>query len=528
MAIIFLVGTTPSSNTFDYPVSLISSARIMHGEKPYVDFDPGVYGPLHYYITTMGLWTLSFLPLVPSFNLLYVIWTSIYVLVIIWFLSKPIEKNPLFLLLYIYIIALLPLITQYAFYSLPSGLMLAIAVLRSRNFFTPDPKDISLWITPSILASIIVGSLLSRMNFGIYIIFSLTLVSILNIPTLGRKILSRLTLLFMAILALGIIAVVILYCSGILSPYVQDMIRFMPRYKSRLQPVLWGTTPPQLILVIALLLTIAATAIDLIRQKHFGAGLFGTILLGCLFQYAFGRLDVEHLYPAFLLFPFVYLVVHNDYQKIISRPSPSGHHPNSSAKSPLSIWIQRIWLVLLLLVPLFYSSRLLGIIETTSNYWNYNWTNDRSFMDDTVLILPGEINMLKELAAEKESNSEIFWGSMPGSCESTTQIGANVGLYLVQGRLPTTRIWYFDTCTTAYPDVQQILVEDLEARQIKRIAMQGYIDPSIGYLPGNPPESRIFFDYVRSKYTLRKHYAMPEANRYYDIYVRNGLPWQSN
>jgi len=521
IVVAFFIGTTPSSNPYDYPHQIIIGARALHGERPYADYAV-VYGPLGSYITAAGLWMMQSLPLIQGFNLLFVLWTSIYVLYFTWEASKLARRHPfVFSTLVIYIIALMPIIAHYSYYSLVSILMLVAAIQSSRSYFDLEGKSARNHISLFILAAITVVTVLSRINFGAYILFSLALVTGLHLLVYKGGLWNSFARLVILMFLLGTIAAALLYFSGILVPYIQDMILFLPRYKARLLPINISSTPLEITLAIALLIVVLVAAIDLISHKLFGSGLMGTIILACLFQYCFQRLDVEHLYCVFLLLPFVCLAVQYDCDKSNSYAELAGTNENGWSKLRLANYILGTLLGLMLLIPVTYFNVTTQIIATTSNYWIYNYKNNRLFINDGMEILADEMKMLQQLAAEKDGDSEIFWGSLPGCCESTTQVGANLGLYLAQGRLPTTRIWYFDPCSTAHADIQQILIKDLEAKQFKRIAMQGLINPSLGYLPGNPPESRLFFDYVQSKYTLRSRYVMPAANRYYDIYVRN-------
>ena len=524
MLLVFFVGTTPSSNPYDYPFYVISAARVLHGERPYADFAV-VYGPLGYYLNAAGLRALQPLPLIQGFNLWFVICTALYLLFFIYQLSFLSRHNKFFVLaMYIYIITLLPIIAHYAYYSLIPVLMLAIAIWCSRSYFATDPlkhKSASGYISLFALAAITVTALLTRINFGVYVCVSIVLVSLLQIFTHKRQHWKQLTILVAIILAFGTLATGILHFNGILLPYIRDMVLFLPRYKARHLPVMYSSSSTEVVLASVLLIIILLVAIDLTKRRLFGCGLMGIIILVCLFHYAYQRFDVEHSYCVFLLLPFVYLAIINDHYTIVFDSHFMGsNHGLKKSINPFN-YILSILLALMLLIPLIYSFLSIQIMTTTTSYWLYNYTNDHFFINDGVLILPNETKMLQKLATEDKS--EIYWGSMPGCCESTTQVGANLSLYLAQSLLPSSRIWYFDPCSTAYADVQKVLIADLEAKKFKRIGMQGLIDPTIGYLPGNPPESRLFFDYVRSRYTLQNRFTMPEANRYYDIYIRNEI-----
>ena len=511
----FLIATTPPSNPYDHPFYIITAGRILEGEKPYVDFGV-VYGPLGYYINAIGLWPLQFLPIIKAFGVLNFLLFLVYLLLLVS-AKRSLRDHPPFpaLLVTGYLVGLFPILVHYAYYSLMPSLMLILAIQLSKTFLSPGCP--SIWKYAGGLAALTVVATLTRINFGFYIFAGLASVVFLQLCWGYGRIWARVMAFFIMSLIFGGLALLLLYWAGILIPYLQDMMLFLPRYRARFLPLTYSTSPGQLMVLLQVFLILVAIGFDLVRRHILKAGMVGIVISLGLFQYCYQRLDINHVYVLFLVLPFVYIAIWEDYQSAQVTPLADGS-VSGKLRPDLLRLLPWALIYLLLALPVIYSNSSMRIVQETASWW---LNRGDSSAEREIGLLPGEKQMLDDLAREK-GGRDIFWGSVPGSCESSTQTGANLSLYLAQGRLPSTRIWFFDPCSTAHDDVQQSLVQELEVKHLPLIAMQGLIDPTLGYLPGNPPESRILFDYVQRNYTLQKRYSLPEANRYYDIYVQNG------
>jgi hypothetical protein len=108
--------------------------------------------------------------------------------------------------------------------------------------------------------------------------------------------------------------------------------------------------------------------------------------------------------------------------------------------------------------------------------------------------------------------------SAPDACQSTFDMCTNIGLYLADNTLPRQPIWYFDTASTPYPDIQQRIVDGLQARRTPWIGVQDVFVPDpIG---GPTTRSTLLIDYVLSHYSLVFTTDIPTRNLRYRIYSR--------
>ena len=518
----FFIATTPSSNPLDYPFNVITTGRVLEGQKPYVDFAL-VYGPLTPYLNAVGMLPFLFLPLVPAYNLFYAACIMAYLAFLLWMLLRLLPGHVIpFAALTIYTALFLPIFAHYAYYSFLPVAMLIAAMYLSRRVFAVHLTIRQKAPALALMSLLAVAAFFTRINTGAYIFLGLGVVGLCTlISQRGRNWREPATLAAGTMLSAAV-TMGILSCLGILGPYVQDMILFLPRYKARQLPLPYNSI--ELILVTLLVVLLLLLLIDLARRHRFGAGILSIVISICSYQYTLQRFDIEHLYSLFPLLPFVCWHIKTDYEDKPGTFSFYAGKKHLETWTAPALWIERLSWGVMLLIAISCVSLSSQILRESAYYWTYCFELGHSFTDDTVIILRKEAEMLQDLGSDPDGNSEIFWGSLPGCCESSTQAGPNLGLYLAQKRLPTAKYWYFDPCSTAHDDVQQAMVDDLEKRKFNRIAMQGLIDPTIGYLPGNPPESRIFYNYVLSKYSPGKRYVMPEANRYYDIYVRKASP----
>ena len=524
------VGLTPKDNCLDYPMSVISAGRILAGERPYVDY-AAIYGPLGHYLLALGIWPLQFLSLAESVNIFLLLCTFLYFFLALRSLLSLASGWPTaFGVLCLYLVLLSPVIAAWNYYSLLADLSLVISLQVSHNAFN---RDLSLRRSRTalvLLAILAVLAVFIRLNFGFYLLFDIFLILCLRL-ILDREGVGRAAAVLLgSCLVVAFVVIGLLAWRGIWLPYFHSTIEYLGRYKSRVMPLhLVLRSKISLIwmgIFILLLVGLAVCALDLIRRRRVGAGLFGILLTPCLFHYAVQRFDIQHIYPLLLLSPLIWSEIAREYRDMEAPNSihPPSDIPRASLRSPRTLEMIP-GLIAMIPLSLFPLDR--GVIETAIYHWIPSVAVVRPPHADTptvvrnsVRILPEEAAMLDTLSDRGARRHPILWASLPGCDESTSQAGANIAMYLAQGILPKTQIWFFDTAFTPYPDVQRILIQDLERTGISTVAMQGLIDPTLGYIPGNPRDSTLFYDYVRQHFKLKGQFKMPAANRYYDIYVR--------
>lgn len=525
-ALAMATAIIPKDSTFDYPVALLSAERILAGETPYVNYAV-LYGPLGHYLTAVALWVSGGLLPAQAANLFFGACAILILIVSTAFLvmlrrHRPGVADSLLLCLLI----LSPMTGLWSYYSGLPTLLVALAILASCWTYSQRAQRSTQITGAFILAAVAVCTLLTRLNFGMYLFFGVGVAACCSLGVDGLKDWRRHCTICVAVLLVLLVGAAILAHFGILQPYLEDMAAYLAGYKSRRYPLHLrlqesGWNVLQLALIGLLILALLHAAWILIRRRKVGASIFAIFAVLPFVHYAALRYDMEHIYPLFVLLPLLAGIVVSDLTG-----SGESKSVRPSAKPLPERWPAGALLGSVLLLTASFAPTSMEAVTwakwfcTNSGEWLSPLPREDSNYHQGVNILSEETAMLRALPKDVRGDRRILWANVPGTCESTTQTGANIALYVAQGVLPTTAVWFFDTPSTPYPDVQRRLIADVETRQIPRIAMQGMIDPTIGYLPGNPLESTLFFDYVRSHYDFLQRFSIPKENRYFDIYIR--------
>lgn len=514
--VVFLIGLVAQANNFDYPITILSAERALAGQRPYIDFYNS-HGPVGTYVMAFTMWLLGAWSHTEAVNLFASFCAVFYFGLVSWQIYKLSARRPVVsVILLLYLIALMPIVIVWGYYSLLAIILLALTLLASERIYC-DHLSLSEKMPAIFLVSAIAAvSLLMRLNFGLYIIFAVGVIGIWRFyfHATERK---AIAVQFFVLAVLIATVLMVFYWSGQASPYLRDMMDFFPRYKTRHYPLsqlLEYRESAILLLFFGLTgLAVVAVAIGLVLRRQVQGGFYGLILLVCLTHFAWQRFDLGHVYPIMLLLPLVWICADNDL-------AADDKQRGARSDSFLSRSLQAL-LGCMILVMASYRHESSNTARQAIRYWQNGRSGHGSpVVRNNVRILRDEARMLDELAREYGPDTGIFWASMPGNCEGASQYGANILLYVAEGRIPEPKIWFFDTITTAYPDVQKRLIDDVEHLKIKRIAMQGPIYSGASNSTNNIKESTLFLEYVLARYQFEKRFLVPEGNRYYDIYSR--------
>src|ERR1035437_9714698 len=134
--IVGAVRSMPEMSPLDYPVSLISALRVLHGERPNADFN-ALYGPLGHYVGAGWLYVFRFLAPATAINVLYSCCTLVW-LGLLWWSARPLMKAGVSLLsvvLVAYLFLTVPLVAHFSYYSMLPTVGLVWGVLVARRMF---------------------------------------------------------------------------------------------------------------------------------------------------------------------------------------------------------------------------------------------------------------------------------------------------------------------------------------------------------------------------------------------------------
>lgn len=307
--------------------------------------------------------------------------------------------------------------------------------------------------------------------------------------------------------------------AGILLPFLSDMRTYLPR------AVLGRGVPWKYVDHTVAYATAASLAATLLRplprvfRRRIDFSLVPYIVLTGLFTYTFVRFEPAHLLP-FMIFSLLLLA------------DPSDEAPAAATRPWYRFCfglpeLQLFGLLLLfqLLSPMHYMTRLeRRLLHIPPHIYAAGpepgvlpVPEPMALLHQFVLFSP-EADMLHRLDKLRNSTDEVYWMSAPDACQSTFDMCTNIGLYLADNTLPRQPIWYFDTASTPYPDIQQRIVDGLQARRTPWIGVQDVFVPDpIG---GPTTRSTLLIDYVLSHYSLVFTTDIPTRNLRYRIYSR--------
>ncbi len=515
------------NSTLDYPIQILSTYRILHGELPYRNFET-LYGPLGYYISAFFLWPFRFLSPVAAFNCyLFGCLTFFYAIICIDF-SRLRLQRPLFLLGAAVLIARsAKSLISFAYYSLPMLVPVIIAigtVQLSIDSPSRTPKRTLFW--QCVTGAMIAAEIFIRINFGGYLAMAVLLTGIVAFCVGNKPVAVAALRCLIAATGFTVLLLAIFAITGIAAPFVADMRLYLPRAVLG-RNVPWKYVQARQLAMatgISLIATLLRCGARLLRREV-GFYLVPYILLCGFFSYTFMRFDVVHILP-FIVLSFMLLT--SDANNRFDTPS---RNPSS-----FSTWVRRCFGL-----PELQLAALFLLFVTISPTRPTTWILHRLSLAPQARQIPGvvmpmvaqdqpttvlrnvslatqEANMLHRLDALRKPGDEVYWMSAPGSCQSTFDMCANISLYLAEGILPQQYIWYFDTANTPYEDIQQRIITGLETKKTPWIGMQDvYLQNTVGV---SRSESTLLRDYVLTHYNVVFTTEIPGENRRYSIYTR--------
>jgi hypothetical protein len=512
---------SPVLSTLDYPIQIISTFRILHGEVPYRDFQT-LYGPLGYYIAAAFIWPLRVHTPVNGANCYVVACLTIFYAILCTALARLRLRRPVFLVGSATLVAAsAPFFLAVGWYSLPMLLPVVFATI-TLQFTVPSPirspARALLW--QSVTGALLAAQMFIRFNFGLYPIFAIAVVAAAayffgdrRIAAAGLRCLAF-TVGFLALLSMVFAA------EGILVPFLSDMRMYLI-HNAAGRTVPWKYVDHTIVYATAAsFIATLLRSLPRIFRRRIDFSLVPYITLSGFLTYTIVRFDTVHLLPFLAL-------------SLLLLADPSGDAPSKGTQP----WyrscfglpeLQLFGLILLLqlLSPMRYISglewRLLHIPAHTfsiaSQHPGVVFGPQPVTGRHQVALYTSEADMLDRLDKLRKPTDEVFWMSAPDACQSTFDMCTNLGLYLADNMLPREPVWYFDTPTTPYPALQQHMIEGLQANRTPWVGVQEvYVPNPIG---GPSVRSSLLIDYVRSHYSLVFTTEIPNRNIRYLIYSR--------
>ena len=506
-----LFGMPPRSSFLDFPIQVISTQRVLRGERPHADFE-ALYGPVGHYTSALAEYPLRFLPPAMAANCFYLLCSFGFLAIAVYVAGRQIpESRPRF---YLGVLALLvfstAVLSTYSFYSLPAQLPLYLALLLLSSAFgeiTSGPRSPAL--AQAAIGMLIGLAIFTRLNFGVYLPIAIAITGMFAFLFGNRRAaLGALGCLLaasvMCFVLLGLFAAL-----GIAGPEIADMRRYIPRWAaSRGLPL---RSNPHLILFWLVLLAATGSLLKVgakLRRRQADSTLVAHILLYLFISYSLFRFDQEHAYPAALLS----LLLVSDFAFPALRSAPA---PSRRSWVGIAEWH---WLTVTLIISWFTLGPFGQFnIQRARTYWG-SVRQHVPLTRQGVWVYPLEASLLDYLDSVRRPNEEFYVASEQGSCQSTHDNCANLSLYLAEKTLPREKLWYFDTASTAYPEVQEAVVDELRRHETPWIILERL--PRRNGAPIDRPEARILTDFVLTNYESLRTFASYDLNVSYTVYKR--------
>ena len=508
----------PWIGTLDYPIQILSTQRILNGERPYRDFQV-LYGPLGHYVAAAFQWPLRQLSPVQAFHwYVYAALALFYGVVCVRFSRLRLARPLILVGAVVLLVGSTNTIAPLAYYSMPMALPV-IAAIELLPLTVAGPKSRPALILPCQIACgvAIAAEFLIRINFGVYLATAVCITG-LAAYFCGRRPVAAAALRCLVFAAVfGCLMAGVFAVAGIAGPAIADMRDYLPRASAgRALP--WKINPNHRLFEVTSLtvLCLLPGAVSRLRRGQIGFWLVPYLLLCAFFTYAVFRFDTLHLLPLLMISLLVLLERTED---------DPGRDGASQAGALHWLGVRELQLLALLL--------LFGQIASVLPHLGlrHRLLAERSTpqpepaLPALVLtvrrgtaILTEEASMLDRLDRIRKPGEEVFWVSAPGSCQSTFDPCVNLALYLADGVLPQQKIWFFDTASTPFDDVQRTIIDGLEAAKTPWVGLQDvYVRDPRGIARGEAP---LLKNFILSHYDLVFTSEIPGANRRYSVYAR--------
>ena len=512
----------PVFSTLDYPIKIISVQRILRGEAPFRDFQT-LYGPLGYYLAAFFQW--PFHSHSPVFTYNYYVFASLiltYGIICACFSRLRPRRFILFIGVAIAIVQSAKPLLPLAFYSVSDLLPVLLASFTVQLTVESPGRNarrtlLWQWITGTLIAA----EIFIRINYGFYLAMAVIITGVGAFLVGNRGVATAAARCVGAAFAMTCLLFGVFAVMGISRPLIADLPLYISRDPAG-RAVLWKDLPLKPLAIVTAISVGATTLRSLGRlyRRQIDFWLVPYILLLGFFSYTFLRFDALHLLPVLILS--MILLCENPTEQW---DSPSDLKPSNRPISRFFGLPELQLIAFFMLLHLLYPIPVITSIhrhiapglKRTVEPSEYSVPESTTILRNVELYAK-EADMVHHLDSLRKPDEEVFWMSAPQACQSTFDMCANVALYLADGILPKQNIWYFDTVTTPYEDIQQRIIAGLEANKTHWIGVQDVFVPgTVGVLKS---QSNLLNDYVLSHYTIVFDSDIPNRNLRFKIYAR--------
>ncbi len=506
-----LFGMPPRSSFLDFPIQVISTQRVLRGERPHADFE-ALYGPVGHYTSALGEYPLRSLPPATAANCFYLLCSLGFLAIAVYVAGRQIPgSRPRF---YLGVLGLLvfstAVLSTYSFYSLPAQMLLYVALLLLPSAFGETASSRRSPALAQAAVGLLIGlAIFTRLNFGVYLPTAIAVAGMLAFFFGNRRAARGALGCLLAAVVMCVVLLGIFTALGIAGPEIADMRLYIPRWAASRGLPLWNN--PNIILFWLVLLAASGSLLKIgakLLRRQADSTVVAHVLLYLFISYSLFRFDQEHAYPAALLS----LLLVSDFAFPDVRVGPVA--PRQSWMG-IADWH---WLTVMLMI----SWLTLGPfgqfnLQRARTYWG-SLRQHVPLTRQGVWVYPLEASLLDYLDSVRRPGEEFYVASEQGSCQSTHDNCANLSLYLAEKTLPAEKLWYFDTASTAYPEVQQAVVDELRRRKTPWIILETL--PRRNGAPIDRSEARVLTDFVLTNYEALRTFASYDLNVSYTVYKR--------
>lgn len=506
----------PKGNTLDYPITVISAARVAQGELPYVDF-VALYGPLQHVILGFIIGLFDKAPPALVSNIFFTIPIVLFSIVLMRRVRSIRKTQPLlWIAIILYWLLLTGILGYCAFYSGWPILMCLCSFFLNEGAWNQSSTKILRVLCATTLAVLTAALVFWRFNFGVYVLFATCLCIIWHLASAAgdRQSIAMVAGFYIASwfsISIAMISLPVGRC------FLLDIVEYLPRFKTRTwnlfqllqaQPHEW---PVLLMFLSCGLLLIFLVWNGVLGRLSVGWPYLAGLMVSFL-HYLFVRPDYFHAYP---LICFIPLICH---ELVARNRSVASETINPPAKWELSVSLVAIASTLIL-----YSALSWNFIYSQRGFWRRALTGTQlKYVDHFVGTNEFKRETLRAIRRDLRVEGDIFWMSKPGESESPLDLGTDISLYLLDQRLPKMRVWFFDPPITSFSSNQLMMVEDLVRLGIRYVVVQSTLEANKSDMikHSNPPEPSIIYDFVVNNYSLVTRFESKEHGEAYDLYSK--------